>query len=174
MESRRDALKKMAAVVAAGSAVAAAGPSLASTPPLAEADPPPAAEPREPPWALLAPHGPGDRVGEWTLAGLGPVDRGATVLELERDGVLARVHLCANAGHPCGLASTDRFDLVLMNFGDGRTPSPEQLARTLAVLASRLEANADVATRSCPELAELMPHGERLATWFGHGREVLV
>lgn len=176
MESRRDALKKMAAAVAAGSAVAAATPVLASParPPELEADPAPPAPTRPAPWPLLAPYGPGHTIGQWTLVDLAPVDKGATVIELAQGDLAARVHVCANGGHPCGLASTDRFDLVLMNFGDGRTPSPEQLARALAVIASRLEANAEAALRACPELAELMPHGDRLATWFGHGREVLV
>lgn len=176
MESRRDALKKMAAAVAAGSAVATGTPALATTrrPPAEETGPPEPTPPRPAPWPLLAPHGPGDRIGDWTLADLGPVRDGAALLELAGHGATARIHLCANRGRPCGLASTDRFDLVLMNFGDGNTPSREDLARALAVLAARIEANTADALAACPELAELMPHGERLATWFGEGRGVLV
>ena len=176
MESRRDALKKMAAAVAATSAVAAASPALASPTTPTDVAPESATEPAPSPapWPLLAPYGSGDRIGDWTLAELGHVQDGAARIELVCEGSRARVHLCANGGHPSGLASTGRFDLVLMNFGDGNTPSPEALARVLAVLAARIEANTDMALASCPELATLMPHGERLATWFGQGREVLV
>jgi hypothetical protein len=176
MDSRRDALKKMAAVVAAGSAAAAATPALASPPRLhvPEDSPEESTQHRSGPWPLLAPYTAGDRVGGWTLAHLGPVVNGAALLELARDDLRARVHLCANGGHPCGLSSTDRFDLVLMNFGDGNTDSPEDLARALAVLAASIEANTEAAALACPELTELMPHGERLATWFGEDREVLV
>ena len=166
----------MAAVVAAGSAVSAATPALASPRPVAASEHD-AAEPaarRPSPWVLLAPYGSGDVIGGWTVVDLSPVENGAALLELARGRVRARVHLCANGGRPCGLSSTDRFDLVLMNFGDGNTDSPEDLARALAVIAARIEANTATALASFPELASLMPHGERLATWFGQDREILV
>jgi hypothetical protein len=177
MESRRDALKILGAAVAAGTTVATVGPALASdrTEAVEEVLPSPEAPILPPsPWTLVAPYVAGDRIGDWTLDDVGPVLDGAVVLSLSRETEAGRAHLCARDGAPRGLASTDRFDLLLMNEGDGRTSSREDLARTLAVLVARIERNTDAALAAHPELASLMTHDQRLASFAAADREVLV
>jgi hypothetical protein len=160
MSSRREVLKFGAAAAAAS--VALTAPWTVDAAPLQ-------GEPQTPrvgaPWTLFAPYRAGGAIGAWTLAGLTGVAHGAVVLELRNAPRTARVHVCAHGGTPRGIVSTDRFDLLLMNGGDGATCSDEPLARTLAVLAAVMEANTDAALRTHPELAALLTHPERVAAF---------
>ena len=168
MTTRRDALKKLGAAAVASSAIASATSASASvtTPALSAA--------AAPPWRLFAPLGPGSELGGWTLRSLGSVADGAVVLGLEADGAVANVHLCARNGAPVGLASTEKFDLLLMNRGDGSTPSHEGLGRVVLTLARHVGANTDAALLEHPELKTLLTHDERVAAFDDCGREVLV
>lgn len=125
------------------------------------------------PWALVAPYGAGDAIGAWTLARLTAPDHGAVVLELTDGARVARVHVCARSEPPRGLASTDRFDLLVMNGGDGATPSDEPLARAVTALAAVIESNTDDAVQTHPELAALLTHPERVQAFDGAGFDVL-
>ncbi len=159
MSSRREVLKFGAAAAAVGVAVTAAPSTSTAAPSSAGA----ALAPVDaPPWTLLNPYRSGDAVGSWTLTGLSALDHGAAVIELSDASRTARVHVCALGAAPRGVASTDRFDLLLMNGGDGTTASDEPLARAIAVLAAAIGANTDAALQAHPELAALLTHPERL------------
>ena len=183
MLSRRELIGKAAvgaalAVSAAGTGVAAAralhgatddptgGPAedrdgRNAVPPRAE--PPPAdsaAISAPPPWDLLSPLVAGSVVGHgWRLVDLGPVQDGSCVVTLQnRRGRAHRVHLCRNDGKPQGIIYTRRVDLVVMNEGYGDLPTEERLAQAVAELAHVIAANE----ATVPDLAELLPHAERL------------
>jgi len=123
----------------------------------------------EGPWWLIAPLGPGISVGHgWTVRDLTPVDRGATVLALERrDGTRAHVHVCRRRGAARGLAHTQHLDLVLMNGGDGSLPSDETLGRVLLTIAKRIRRNERLATAELTALADLMSHDDRVRRFGG-------
>jgi len=95
------------------------------------------------PWDLVRPLTLGSRVAHgWRLAGLTGVADGSCVLTLRNvRGRTQRLHLCRNDGRPQGLVYTDRFDLVVMNGGQGDLPTEEGLAQAVAALAHRLAAN---------------------------------
>ena len=178
METRRDVLKKLGAAAVVGSSVATAAPALAKSDPAQAALDAAASTPAatlEPPWTLLAPLTAGSAIGQWTLQELSPVHDGASVVTLANDsGDLARIHICLNGGSPRGLAHTERFDLLLMNGGDGGTPSQEHLARVLSVLAGHVSSNGDAALISHPELRQLMTHDERVAAFDDAGGVILL
>jgi len=169
MSTRRDVLKFGAAAAAAASVTMSSSPSAA----LAATDAALLAPPDAAPWTLLTPYRSGDAIGEWTLTGLTGVAAGAVIVQLARSDRTARVHVCAHQGAPRGLASSDRFDLLLMNQGDGRTPTDESLARALALLAVTIEANTDGAVADHPELGALLTHPERLRAFDSAGSTVL-
>lgn len=175
MDSRRDALKKFAGALAVAGVSTAAGEAQASfaipaSPPRAVADATPPPAPR--PWTLLRSLEPGQALGAgWHLADLGPVAAGAVVVHLvDVEGRAARVHLCARDGAAEGVAHTDRLDLLLMNRGDGHTPSDEGLGRVVIGLAGVIRGNEAAAFAAHPELAGLLPHRERLRSLAGTSR----
>lgn len=178
MQTRRDTLK----LIAAGTAVGALPEAVAAVPAdrgLARAAglegvslldgaalAPAATGPATPaPWALLGDFGPGADIGAgWRVLDLEPVRHGAAVLSLaDVEGRVARVHLCARGAAPHGPASTPRLDFVLMNHGNGSSPSEESLGRVLIGLAGAVAAHEDHAFVLEPSLQGLMPHAERIA-----------
>src|SRR5262249_53141294 len=96
-----------------------------------------------PPWALVRPLALGAEVAHgWRVSGLTGVVDGVCVLTLENArGRVHRVHLCRNDGRPQGLVFTDRFDLVVMNGGQGDLPTEEGLAQAVAKVAPVLAGN---------------------------------
>jgi hypothetical protein len=98
----------------------------------------------------------------WRVAGLtGAVD-GSCVVTLQNErGRALRVHVCRNDGRPQGLVYTRRFDLVVMNGGQGDLPTEEGFAQAVAELAHVLAAN-EVDPRQASVVAALMPHSERV------------
>ena len=116
-----------------------------------------------PPWELLRPLTVGSVVAHgWRVAELSGVADGSFVLTLENQrGRAHRVHLCRNDGRPQGLVYTKRFDLVVMNGGQGDLPTEEGLAQAVAEVAHVLAAN-EGKRRQEPVLAGLMPHAERM------------
>jgi len=123
---------------------------------------PPAPLSGPPPWDLLHPLAMGSVVAHgWRLAELTGVTDGACVLTLRNERDRAhRVHLCRNDGRPQGIVYTERFDLVVMNGGQGDLPTEEGLAQAVAEVAHVLAANEG---NRPPELAvALLPHAERL------------
>jgi hypothetical protein len=177
MESRRTILKGLsvsAAAMAVGPGAAAAKSGVAAGAIKAPAKAA-ALTARQAPWGLVAPLSAGSALGAgWTLLSLGPVQDGAAVISLvNTEGVVARLHVCRNGGAPRGLAHTPAFDLLLMNGGDGGTPSREDLGRVLLGLARVVEANEPVALAAHPELAGLMTHDERQEAFRDSRPEVL-
>jgi hypothetical protein len=79
-------------------------------------------------------------------------------LENER-GRAHRVHICRNDGRPQGLVYTKRFDLVVMNGGQGDLPTEEGFARAVAEVAHVLAANERGWQQ---EPVALLPHAERV------------
>jgi len=189
MDSRRDVLRKLAlSVTAAG----VAGTAQASTLRGDAASPVPAKHrvPGDParveataavvveptaPLTLVAPFGPGETIAPgWLLSYVEPMQHGAVVLGVASiEGPLARVHVCRNDGQPRGIAHTPAFDLILMNGGDGGTPSQEQLGRVLLGLANVLTGNTDAALAAHPELSRLLTHDERVARFGQQDSEIL-
>jgi hypothetical protein len=118
-----------------------------------------------PPWELIAPLRAGTAVGPgWRVAELSAVVDGSCVLTLaNRRGRTQRVHLCRNDGRPHGVVYTQRFDLLVMNGGQGDLPTDEGLAQAVAAVAHALAANE---RRPAAVVTALLPHGER-AQRFG-------
>lgn len=129
---------------------------------------PPATLSAAPPWEMLQPLALGSVVTRgWRVAGLTGVVDGSCVLTLENERQRAqRVHVCGNDGNPQGLVHTKRFDLVVMNGGQGDMPTEEGFAQAVAAVARVLAANEsdrrlDAVTRS------LLPHAERVRLFAG-------
>lgn len=130
---------------------------------------PPATAAAEAPWDLIRPLAMGSVVaGGWRVAGFTGAVNGTCVLTLQNErGRAQRVHLCRNDGRPQGLVYTDRFDLVVMNGGQGDEPTDEGLARAVATIARRLSANGS--GRQAEVVAALLPHAERVQRVSGAG-----
>ena len=113
-------------------------------------------------WDLVRPLQMGSTVVPgWTVAGLTGVVYGSCVLTLQNEqGRAYRVHLCRNDGTPQGLVYTKRFDLVVMNGGQGDLPTDEGLARAVAEVAHVLATNEPSAGE--PVVTALLPHAERV------------
>ena len=113
------------------------------------------------PLELLHPLKIGADVGHgWHVADLTAIADGSCVLSLANQrGRMHRVHLCANHGRPQGLVYTKRFDLVVMNGGQGDMPTEEGLAQAVAEVAHVLAANE---SRNPNLVAELKSHEERV------------
>ena len=116
-----------------------------------------------PPWELVRPLAMGSAVAQgWRVAGLTGVVDGSCVLTLESEqGRTQRVHLCRNQGNAQGLVYTKRFDLVVMNGGQGSLPTDEGFARAVAAVAHVLAANEGERQHE-PVVAALLPHAQRV------------
>jgi hypothetical protein len=89
-----------------------------------------------------------------------PAD-GACVLTLENErGRAQRVHVCRNDGRPQGLVYTKRFDLVVMNGGQGDLGTDENLAQAVGAVSHLLAANEDSGPQTV--VTALLPHAERV------------
>jgi hypothetical protein len=121
-----------------------------------------------PPWEILRPLAKGSVVAHgWRLAALtGAVDGTCVLTMRNARGRMHRVHLCRNDGHPQGLVYTKRFDLVVMNGGQGDLPTDEGFGQAVAKLAHVLAANENT-RHSARVIAELLPHEERLRLFAG-------
>jgi hypothetical protein len=121
-----------------------------------------------PPWELLHPLAPGSELAHgWRAAELSAVVDGSCVLTLQNDrGRTHRVHLCRNDGRPQGLVYTKRFDLIVMNGGQGDLPTEEGLAQAVADVAHVLAANEDGREQQAL-VALLLPHTQRVSLFAG-------
>jgi hypothetical protein len=121
-----------------------------------------------PPWELVRPLAIGSVVAHgWRVAELSGVADGSCVLTLRNArGRAYRVHLCRNDGRPQGLVHTQRFDLVVMNGGQGDLPTEEGLAQAVAQVAHVLAAN-EGGRQQEPVVTALLPHAERLRQFAG-------
>ena len=119
-----------------------------------------------PPVEMLRPLTIGSALGHgWRIAGLSGVADGSCVLTLANErGRENRIHICSNDGRPQGLVYTNRFDLVVMNGGQGDLPTEEGFAHAVAEVAHVLAANEDVPSNL---VAELQSHTERLRLYSG-------
>lgn len=124
------------------------------------------------PWELLHPLAMGSVVAHgWRVAGLSGAVDGSCVLTLENErGHSHRIHLCRNDGRPQGLVYTDRFDLLVMNGGQGDLRTEEGFAQAVATVAHVLSANET--GRRAEVVASLMPHEERLRRFTGADRRL--
>ena len=115
----------------------------------------------EPPWALLAPFGPGSPLAlGWSIESLSPIRGGAATLLLTHpERGRARIAIRRNSGAPLGIAHTDALDLLLMNGGSGGTRTDESAGRVLIALARALGAEA-ARPGALPFIAALEPHAE--------------
>ncbi len=116
-----------------------------------------------PPCELIDPLAMGSAVAHgWRVAGLSGAADGSCVLSLQNDrGRTHRVHICRNNGRPQGLVYTRRFDLVVMNGGQGDLPTEEGFAQAVGEVAHVLAAN-ERHPRHATVVAALLPHTDRL------------
>lgn len=121
-----------------------------------------------PPWQLVQPLQAGSAVSQgWSLSELSGVVDGTCVVTLRNaNGREHRVHVCRNDGSPQGLVYTRKFDLVVMNGGQGDLPTEEGLAQAVAELAHVVAANEND-RQQAPLLTALMPHAERVRLFSG-------
>jgi hypothetical protein len=129
---------------------------------------PPAVSVAPPPVEVLRPLTIGSVVGQgWRIANLSGVEDGSCVLTLANErGREYRVHVCSNDGRPQGLVYTKRFDLVVMNGGQGDLPTEEGFAQAVAEVAHALAAN-EHALENPSLVAELKSHEERVRLYTG-------
>jgi hypothetical protein len=182
MLSRRAFVGKLAAGAAAAGAVGAIGSRAQAA--LSEAEAPSAApaaparvtdaaaqEASAAPWALVAPLSAGAALhGEWQLAALSGASAGSCVATLRNArGRQERIHLCRNTGQPSGVVHTERFDLVVMNGGDGAQATEEGLAQAVAALAHAVARN-ESGYADATVLGELLGHEERVARYADSAR----
>jgi len=120
------------------------------------------------PWELMRPLTLGTALGHgWRVAGLSGAVDGSCVLTLENArGRSHRVHVCRNDGRPNGVVYTQRFDLLVMNGGEGDLPTDEGLAQAVAQVAHVLAANEDSPAQE-PLVTALLPHAERVRLFSG-------
>ena len=120
------------------------------------------------PWELLHPLRQGAELADgWRLAELSGVVDGSCVVTVRNErGRAYRIHLCRNDGAPQGLVHTQKFDLVVMNGGQGDLPTEEAFAQAVASLAHVLAANEGDWQKQ-PLASALLPHGERLRLFSG-------
>ena len=190
MLSRRDLVGKLAAGTAAVCVAGVAGKSLASTQsganldsgktPAGDAPAPfawnePVVDAGAPttlsapvPWDLVRPLAMGSTVASgWHLAAMSGAIDGSCVVTLENArGRAHRVHLCRNDGRPQGLVFTKRFDLVVMNEGEGDLPTEESLAQAVAELAHVLAANENDRQHEAV-ITALLPQADRVRMFSG-------
>ena len=119
------------------------------------------------PWWLLAPLTAGAAVGRgWRIEAMTGVSQGATVVALAHaDGRVARVHVCAHDGAPRGVGHTALFDLILMDGGDGKRQTDEDIGCVVLGLASVIRTNELAKDADLRALARLMTHPDRVATF---------
>lgn len=183
MLSRRDLVGRIAAGVAGACVLGVGKASWASVrydadqgapepttygPPTAATAEVPATKAAPAPWNLVHPLALGSMVAHgWRVADLTGVVDGSCVLTLENQrGRAHRVHICRNDGQPQGLVYTQRFDLVVMNGGQGDLPTEEGFAQAIAQIAHVLAAN-EHDSRQAPIVTAMLPHGERIRRFTG-------
>jgi len=109
---------------------------------------------------LFSPIAVGDEVGlGWILAEIRAPERGAMLVGLVKGDESARVHVCLNGGAPVGPARTDALDFVIMNHGNGRSATNEEVGRVVLTLAS-LAAGTGIVPGG------LLTHQQRLDAWL--------
>jgi hypothetical protein len=160
MFSRRNFLSRMLAGAATSAVVGSELPAHAAV-----AGSPTPAGPS--PWWLLAPLTAGAPVGlGWRVEAMTGVSQGAAVIALAHsDGRVSRVHVCAHDGAPRGVGHTALFDLILMDGGDGKRQTDEDIGRVVLGLASVIRTNELAQDADLRPLARLMTHPDRVATF---------
>ena len=163
MPTRREVLKNLGAGAMATATLGAGKPALATH----EATLRAFAQSAPSPWWLLAPLKNGQTIGlGWHVKGLGRIDRGAAVLELEHDsGRHERVHICTHEGVPKGLAHSALFDLILMDGGQGDKPTEETIGRVLLTLAEIIRENELGDDADIDRVTRMLSHHERVSIY---------
>ncbi|MCO4769229.1 MAG: hypothetical protein KDA24_04310 [Deltaproteobacteria bacterium] len=112
------------------------------------------------PAEIFSPVGIGDEVRDgWRLTEVRAPEKGAMLVVLSRDGVMARVHVCANGGCAVGPASTDELDFLVMNDGQGSLATAEDLGLALRALAELAGATGVVPS-------DLLTHEQRIEKYL--------
>ncbi|MEC7986776.1 MAG: hypothetical protein VX278_16530 [Myxococcota bacterium] len=122
------------------------------------------------PWWLFEPLAKGSYLAnQWFLSDLSPIEKGAAILTLSaKDDRQARIHICGHAGSPKGIAHTKYLDLLLMDGGDGNTPSNESLGRVILSLAKHIE-NTESLLEQSSILSRFALHEDRLLLYKDQG-----
>lgn len=120
------------------------------------------------PWWLLEPLGRTSDIEQgWKVHDLEEIKAGASVLTIERASQLLRVHICLHDGQPKGIASSDLFDLIVMDHGQGVRTVPPHLASALFALGDIMRENEwiDVPDHQRNGIKRMMTHSERVTTF---------
>ena len=121
-----------------------------------------------PPWWLIHPFEPDSILDNgWKIKQLGEIKSGASVLTIERESQLLRIHICLHDGQPKGIAYTEMFDLIVMDHGEGVGTSPPHLASALFALEDIMRENEwiDVPDRQLNGIKRMMTHAERVRSF---------
>ena len=97
----------------------------------------------EAPWWLIAPHAADSSLGTARIQQVN-MHPEAMVVEMTSEGGRFRAELCRRddeVGAPDPIARTRRYDLFLVNGGNGRTRTDEQAGRAVLALAEAVERN---------------------------------
>ena len=123
----------------------------------------------EAPWWLLGELKAGSFLGRgWFLSDISPVERGASVISLrKKTGEEARIHMCAHFGNPEGLTHTKYLDFLLMDGGEGNTPSDEDVGCVILSLVERIRASEGEMVANFQY--QLESHTERLSLYRKEG-----
>jgi len=169
MRSRREILTRLG--------MGAAGCALVCAPGTAQAAFSSHEGSKQAPWWLLEPLCAGELLGGgWVLEGLSPVKAGAAVLAIRHpvQGVL-NIHICAHDGAPRGYASTELFDLIVMDGGRGRRTVAPELDAVFSHIADKIRINEfrDAPGTRLEDIQTMLTHPDRVRT-FGppHLQEV--
>jgi hypothetical protein len=93
----------------------------------------------------------------WSVQELDAIVDGSAILTLSsEDQRTARIRICRNDGQPQGIAHTSHLDLLLINGGNGATPSEEEVARVVLCLAHGIQGSASRL------VSQLRPSGGRV------------
>jgi hypothetical protein len=97
-----------------------------------------------PPWAALAPYGPGDSIAEsWSVHELSGVREGSAIVTLlHASGRQASLRVMQRGIVAIGVAQTAKLDLLLMNHSRGGEPTDEPLARVIHAFAAVIDDHA--------------------------------
>lgn len=81
--------------------------------------------------------------GHWFVRQVGAVSKGAVPITLEHSatGETLKVEACRRGGAQHAVASSRKFDLLLVNNGEGRAQTPREHVAAVRALAEHLDRN---------------------------------
>jgi len=118
------------------------------------------------PWWLIEPLAPGEHLGAgWRVLSLTPVRQGAAVMTIRHpyEGTLP-IHICTHDGAPRGYASSELFDLIVMDKGHGHGVVSPELGAVFNHIADQIRSNElrEGPSARLEDIQTMMTHPERV------------